>query len=156
MAWADDEAGLTPWLHDCPGARLVHGPGPWPEREGEPDDPGDRELVGRAGMVLEELGRRPALPLAAEPALERSLTLAAGAALAAIALALWGGREPTDPVLAIERLASLSAVVRDDGERVRVTVPLGARYFDLRRHGLLGVVPELPWLDGRAVEIMGG
>jgi hypothetical protein len=155
MAWADDEGGLAGWLHECPGARLVRSP-ETPEAPGDQGGPRDGELLERAGLVLAELRGRPALPLAAERALERSLTLAAGAGLAALALTLWGGREPTDPVLAIERLASLSAVVRDDGERLRVTVPLGARYFDLREHGLLGVVPGPPWLGERAVEIVGG
>ena len=69
---------------------------------------------------------------------------------------MWGRREPTDPVLAIERLASLSAVVHGGRERVLVVVPLGARSFDLRRHGLLGEVPAVPWLAGRKVEIVAG
>jgi hypothetical protein len=151
MAWADDAAGLAGWLHECPDARVIVDAGlPTPER------PDDGDLLRRARLVLTELRRRPAFPLATKPALERSLTLGAGAALATIAWTLWRDREPTDPLLALDRLASLDARVRDDGDRVRVAVPLGGRYFDLQRHGLLGEVPEVPWLGGRTVEIVGG
>jgi hypothetical protein len=155
MAWADDAAGLASWLHACADARIVLGPGagPWPAAQREP---GDQDLLRRADLVLAELGRRPALPVAAGPDLERSLTLGAGAGLAAIAWTLWGEHEPTDPVLAIDRLASLGATVRHGGERMSVVIPLGARYFDLQRHGLLGEVREVPWLDGRTIEIVGG
>ncbi len=155
MAWADDAAGLASWLHACADARIVPGPGAGTGPEAQ-EEPGDQELLRRADLVLAELGRRPALPVAAEPDLERSLTLSAGAGLAAIAWTLWGEHEPTDPVLAIDRLASLSATVRYGDERVSVVIPLGARYFDLQRHGLLGEVREVPWLDGRTIEIVGG
>jgi len=155
IAWADDAAGLASWLHTCADARIILSPGAGagPAAQGEP---GDQDLLGRADLVLAELGRRPALPMNAEPDLERALTLGAGAGLAAIAWTLWGEDEPTDPVLAIDRLASLGATVRHDDERVSVVLPLGARYFDLQRHGLLGEVPEVPWLGGRTIEIVGG
>lgn len=155
MAWADDAAGLASWLHACADARIVLGPGAWPGPAAR-GEPGDQDLLRRADLVLAELGRRPALPVDADPDLERSLTLSAGAGLAAIAWTLWGEHEPTDPVLAIDRLASLSATVRYGDERVSVVIPLGARYFDLQRHGLLGEVREVPWLDGRTIEIVGG
>lgn len=151
IAWAGDRQGLAGWLDGCPGERVVGDAG-----AGRPGGADDRDLLDRAGLVLAELRRRRAMPLAADPALERSLTLAAGAGLATIAWTLWHEREPTDPLLATERLASLSAVVRGGGDRVRVTVPLGARAFALQAGGLLGEVPEVPWLGGRTVELNGG
>jgi hypothetical protein len=167
VAWADDAAGLLPWLRRFPGERVaVRVGGALPEvldvvseagiAVGDPDEARDRELLDRAGKVLDGLGSRPAVPLATDPALERSLTLAAGLGLAAIAWTLWGDREPTDPMLAVERLGSLDAAVRRTDELVRVRVPLGARHSDLSRHRLLGTVEGVPWLGGRPVQIEGG
>jgi hypothetical protein len=161
IAWADDHDGLAGWVAACPGARIVAGPGAGaiPVSGGEAvagNAPGDHVLVERASLVLSGLQRRRPLPMATVPALERSLTLAAGAALASIAWTLWGASEETDPLLALERLASLDAVVHDDAECLRVVLPLGARYFAMHHHGLLGEVPGVPWLGGRSIEILGG
>ena len=112
--------------------------------------------MDRAELVLTGLRCRRAFPTGNQPALERSFTLAAGAALASIAWMLWGANDLADPLLALERLASLDAVVDGDAERVRVVLPLGARYFALQQQGLLGEVPLVPWLGGRSVEIAGG
>jgi hypothetical protein len=161
MAWADDAAGLAGWLRICPGSRLVAGPGagpipePWDETAAA-SEPDDLELLQRAELVVTRLHARRARLSARPPTLERSLILAAGAALASIAWSLWGSDEPTDPLLALERLGSLDAVVHDDTEVVRVVLPLGGRYFALHDHGLLGEIPALPWLGGQAVEIVGG
>jgi hypothetical protein len=161
MAWADDRDGLAGWAAACPGSRVVAGPGAGAMPalgEVAPGDaePGDRVLVERASLVLAGLRSRRASPSACTPTLERSLTLAAGAALASIAWTLWGTSEETDPLLALERLASLDAVVHDDTACLRVVLPLGARYFALHHHGLLGEVPGVPWLGGRSIEVLGG
>jgi hypothetical protein len=162
IAWADDLAGLTPWLEACPGSRLLAhpaiGPIPWAGDDSEPQEqePPDRTRVDRAGVVLAGLRCRRAFPAGDQPALERSFTLAAGAALASIAWTLWGANDLADPLLTLERLASLDAVVDGGAERVRVVLALGARYFALRQQGLLGEVPLVPWLGGRSVEITGG
>jgi hypothetical protein len=99
---------------------------------------------------------RPAVPLAADAALERSLTLAAAAALGTIAWTLWREREPVDPLLALERFGDLDAHVRFDPHRVRVRLPLGRRYQDLWQHGLLVEVADVPWLGGRVLQFAGG
>ena len=162
VAWADDLAGLTPWLEACPGSRLLAhpaiGPISWTGDDSElaEQEPLGRAEVDRAELVLTGLRCRRAFPTGDQPALERSFTLAAGAALASIAWMLWGANDLPDPLLALERLAYLDAVVDGDAERVRVVLPLGARYFALQQQGLLGEVPLVPWLGGRPVEIVGG
>jgi hypothetical protein len=99
---------------------------------------------------------RAAVPLAASPALGRSLLLAAGLGLGTLAWILWREREPTDPLLPLERFADLSARVSFEPDRVGVRLPLGARHSDLSVHGLLADVPDVPWLGDRVVEFSGG
>ena len=114
----------------------------------------DRE---RVDDVLAALDERVGVPLAEDRTLERTLTLAAALALAAIAWELWAERdEPTDPLLTLERFGDLEARIRVEQERLRVTLPLGRRYQDLADHALLGPVRDAPWLDGRAIEFDGG
>ena len=109
-----------------------------------------------AGLVQALAAERAAVPLAAGPALSRSLLLAAGLGLGTLAWTLWREREPTDPLLALERFADLSARVSFEPHRVRVRLPLGPRHADLSAHGLLADVPGVPWLGGRVVEFSGG
>ena len=99
---------------------------------------------------------RAAVPLAASPALGRSLLLAAGLGLGTLAWTLWREREPTDPLLALERFADLSARVSFEPHRVRVRLPLGPRHSDLSAHGLLADVRGVPWFGDRVVEFSGG
>ena len=101
-------------------------------------------------------GARNPVPLATDPALRRSLTLAAGVALATVAWTLWRDREATDPLLALERFGDLSGWVRFTDDRVRVRLPLGRRHADLLEHGLLADVHGVPWLAGRVLELSGG
>jgi hypothetical protein len=101
-------------------------------------------------------GDRAAVPLADGPILGRSLLLAAGLALGTLAWTLWREREPTDPLLALERFAGLSARLSFEPGRVRVRLPLGPRHSDLFQHGLLADVPGVPWFGGRVVEFSGG
>jgi hypothetical protein len=101
-------------------------------------------------------GDRAAVPLADGPILGRSLLLAAGLALGTLAWTLWREREPTDPLLALERFADLNARVSFEPRRVRVRLPLGPRHADLSAHGLLTDVPGVPWFGGRTVEFSGG
>jgi hypothetical protein len=99
---------------------------------------------------------RVAVPLAGVPALGRSLLLAAGLGLGTLAWTLWRQREPTDPLLTLERFADLSAWVSVEPSRVRVRLPLGPRHADLSEHGLLADVRGVPWLGDRVVEFSGG
>ncbi|MEV6824490.1 hypothetical protein [Amycolatopsis sp. NPDC051102] len=103
-------------------------------------------------LVLE----RRAVPLAAAPDLERSVTLAASLGLGMIAWQLWHDRESPEPGLALSRFGDLDASVRFDAHAVRVRVPLGRRHADLLRAGLLGDVPRVPWLGGRTLTFAGG
>ena len=118
---------------------------------------GYQQAVDLAAELIRVLAReRAAVPLADGPALGRSLLLAAGLGLGTLAWTLWREREQTDPLLALERFADLSARVSFEPERVRVRLPLGPRHSDLSAHGLLADVPGVPWFGGRVVEFSGG
>ena len=99
---------------------------------------------------------RPSIPLAADPALDRHLTLAASIALATVAWELWREREPTAPHVALERFRDLEARVYYSRDSVRVGLPLGRRSYDLRDHHLIDDVDDVPWLDGRTVTFGSG
>jgi hypothetical protein len=118
---------------------------------------GYQQAVDLATELIRVLAReRAAVPLADGPALGRSLLLAGGLGLGTLAWTLWRKREPTDPLLALERFADLGARVTVEPERVRVRLPLGPRHSDLSAHGLLADVPGVPWFGGRVVEFSGG
>ena len=113
--------------------------------------------VGRLDEVIRELaGERPAVPLAASMLLRRGLAVATAVALGTIAWRLWKDRESPDPALALERFGDLSARVRIEADRVHVRLPLGRRQADLREHGFLADIANVPWLAGRVVEFTGG
>lgn len=99
---------------------------------------------------------RQAAPLATGEALRRGMLLAAAVALGTIAWTLWRSREPTDPLLTLERFSDLSARVSEDGPALLVRIPLGSRHADLLARGLLADVVDVPWLPGRVVRISGG
>lgn len=103
-------------------------------------------------LVQALIVKRPAIAPTEALTLERSVTLAAAAALGTIAWTLWGEREPTDPTLALARFGDLDGRVSFDAEKVRVHVPLGRRYQDLLEHGFFANIPDAPWLGGRVVE----
>ncbi len=147
---------VEPWVRQP-------GPGRWWTNRPRPATPELRremaridELSGQAEELAGELGHRPAVVHDAGSALERSVTLAAAAALGTLAWTLWREREPTDPQLALQRFADLDGVVCFGGERIRVRLPLGKRHRDLYEHGLLADVAGVPWLGGRVVEFSGG
>jgi hypothetical protein len=118
--------------------------------------------------VLDAVGRPPVLetdrftPLAAAlhdhrafpgrtvPDLERVLRAVVGTALGSLALELWG--EDADALLALTRLRGLEARV-EVGDRVRVGLPRGQRWLDLRRVGLLDTWP-VPWAAGGLWELV--
>jgi hypothetical protein len=100
--------------------------------------------------------QRPSVPLSSDPALDRTLSIAASAAMSTIAWKLWHARESCDALLTFERFADFSAIVQFGEDAVRVRFPLGRRFFDLREHGLADSVSALPWLPGRDVIFTGG
>ena len=116
----------------------------------------EASVAERARDAWQALARRPAPGHAADPTLDRSLSLAAALSLSTIAWELWREREPTDSLLALERFGDLEGTVRFDAATVRVRLPLGKRFRDLERAGLLEDVPQVPWLDGRTVVFSGG
>ena len=116
----------------------------------------EAELVERARALWQALRDRPAIPRCHASALERSLSVASAFALGTIAWTLWRDREPVDPLLALERFATLDARVAVKDDQVCVRLPLGTRYLDLKNHGLLADVPDVAWLGGRTVVFSGG
>ncbi|NBH03980.1 hypothetical protein, partial [Amycolatopsis sp. SID8362] len=94
-----------------------------------------------------------AVPLAADRALEHSVSLAASLALGMIAWQLWEG---DSPVRALTTFADLEATVRFTRDAVRVKLPLGRRHTDLWRGGALTDVPDVVWLGGRTLTFSGG
>lgn len=107
-------------------------------------------------IVHELLIRRPAVRRNEGRGLDCALTLAAAVALAQIAWTLWRDREPTDPLLALDRFADLGARVSFDASTVRVVLPLGRRSMDLENHRLLDDVANVPWLGERVVTFSKG
>ena len=101
-------------------------------------------LAARRASVFDDSG-----------ALDRSLALAAAAALGDLAWTLWREREPTSPELALLRFRDLSAQVRFLERSVSVRLPLGPRQRDLERHGFLGEC-HVPWLAGCPVIMSAG
>ncbi|MGW0809028.1 hypothetical protein [Nonomuraea sp. NPDC002799] len=97
-----------------------------------------------------------AVPLAADGALERSVTLAASLALGMLAWMLWRERETPDPMLALTRFADLEGTIRFSRDTVSVRIPLGRRHADLWRGGALADVPNVVWLGGRTLTFSGG
>ncbi|MEH2522009.1 hypothetical protein V1279_007582 [Bradyrhizobium sp. AZCC 1610] len=94
---------------------------------------------------------RPAHRPGVDPGFENSLSLAASFALSAIAWTLWRHRSRTTALATIEHFADLDARVRVTPDRVHVRLPMGRRAWDLRDHGLLADVREVPWLGARTV-----
>jgi hypothetical protein len=115
-----------------------------------------RALVERLSELIAAMTERRAVPLAADAAFERALTVTAGVALGTVAWLLWRHREPPDPQLAIARLGDLSGVVRYGPDTVHVRLPLGRRHTDLLENGLLADVPHVVWLGGRTLTFSGG
>jgi len=106
-------------------------------------------------LLDEHLPPRRVLPERRQTGLDGSAELAAGAGLADLAYLLWGDREATHPLLAYRRLHDLEARVRVDKERVRVSLALGQRYFDLHDKGVLQDVAGVPWFAGRTLMFSG-
>jgi hypothetical protein len=110
----------------------------------------------RAIAAWQAFTARPLPGRPADVALDDAASLAAALSLATIAWELWRNREPTDPLLALERFGDLDATVQFADHHVRVRLPLGKRYRDLKHAGLLEDVPRVPWLSERTVIFAGG
>jgi hypothetical protein len=108
------------------------------------------------GLVRALAVSRRAVPRAPLTGPARTLPLVAALGLGTISWLLWTEREPTDPLLALERLGDLSGVVRYGRDEVDVLIPLGRRHADLLQHGLLARGPAVPWLPGRTLTFSGG
>jgi hypothetical protein len=102
------------------------------------------------GAVARALQDRRTLPGA--PALEQHFGAAAGTALGMIALNLWRSSARATPLLALERLADLEALVRSETGGLLVSIPRGQRWLDLQRAGMLELF-AIPWLPGDLLEI---
>lgn len=165
----------------CPGApgrgepwALLHGPDGWTGSSTLPPPRAaalarQAALFGDAAARAREIWRAlysAALPVppeaggAALDALRGSLALALGFALSEIALAL-GRRDPAawtdpDPLLTITRFADLSGEVEIGERLVRVHLPMGRRFIDLRDAGLLAPLDGVPWWGGHRIEFVGG
>jgi hypothetical protein len=118
--------------------------------------PPPEDVAQRAHETWRAFENRPLPGRPAERALDRSLSLAAALALGTIAWDLWRAREPTDALLAVERFGDIDGTVRFDEHRVRVRLPLGRRFRDLKEAGLLEDIPRVPWLDYRTLVFAGG
>ncbi|WP_051807427.1 hypothetical protein [Actinoplanes subtropicus] len=143
------------------GERWVRLPGPgrlWAtDRSAAPPSDLDPTRLGAAlDNQIADAEARTAVPHDGGPALERTVTLAAGIGLASISWLLWRDREPTDAPLAVERFGDLSAMIAFTRDTVHVRLPLGRRHADLDHHGLLADLPEAFWLGGRVVSFSGG
>jgi hypothetical protein len=162
------EAGV-PLVSGTPPARgerwrRVAGPGRWwiagPEPTGGYRPVGRIDLTGlTTGLdeLVTTMAQRPAIPRAGGGiAFERGMTLTATLALGTLAWLLWRHRERPDPQLTLSRLGDLGGLVRFEAESVRVRLPLGGRYADLRRHGLLADIPHVAWLGNRTLTFTGG
>ncbi|HEU5131560.1 MAG TPA: hypothetical protein VFT26_05630, partial [Pyrinomonadaceae bacterium] len=113
--------------------------------------------VEDAFELLQALAKdRPATTLARDSALDRHLTMAAAVALGTVAWDLWKEREQTAPHIVLDRFADLNARVDYDDDLVTVSLPLGKRFLDLRDHGLLEDVNDVPWLNGRRLVFTSG
>jgi hypothetical protein len=117
--------------------------------------PGD-QVVTRARDTWSALARRPLPGRPSDRQLDHALSLAAALALGTIAWDLWRRREATDPLLALERFGDLEGTVRFEEHQVRVRLPLGKRFRDLKDAGFLEDVPRVPWLGYRSVVFAGG
>ena len=113
--------------------------------------------VEDAFELLQVLAKnRPSISLNRDSALDRHLTMAAAVALGTIAWDLWKEHEQTAPHVALERFADLHARVDYTDDLVTVSLPLGKRFLDLRDHGLLEDVNDVPWLNGRKLIFTSG
>jgi hypothetical protein len=110
----------------------------------------------RARDAWNAFARRPLPGRPAEPNLDRTVTLAAAVALGTMAWELWRRREPTDPLLALERFGDLEGAACFDTHQVRLRLPLGKRFRDLKDAGFLEDIPRVPWLGFRSVVFSGG
>lgn len=114
-----------------------------------------RDLCEEAALVWQALRHdRPASPPQARSALDRSLSLAAGVALADLAHTLWKDHEPTSPLLPLRRFGDLDARVTFTPRAVEVRIPLGRRHQDLFFHDCLRPVRDVPWFS-TPLEVMG-
>ncbi len=160
VTWGGDRSEAAWWWRRAGEPPVL---GTWPPFDDRPygaaeadggeagDDP-----VGRLSEVHRRLARRPAAAWADLPELEAGLAALAAFGLADVAHRVFQPLGPTDPGQALTHFADLDGVVHFHQDRVVVTMPVGRRHGDLRDAGLLATIPEVPWLGGRPVELVGG
>jgi hypothetical protein len=114
------------------------------------------ELEAAAAATCRELlALRPAVAPGKATALDETAALGAALALGLLAWSLWRGREPVDPLLALERLGDLDGTARLTPDALEVRPAIGRRYLDLKAHDLLADIEGVPWLDGRIIRFVG-
>lgn len=107
--------------------------------------------AGITALWSELAAQRLALAPGSAPAFERSLALAAALSLGTISWSLWGAEGTVSPLLALQRFGDLDARIVFRRDQVQVHLPLGRRFLDLKRAGLLDDVSKVPWLGDRLV-----
>ncbi len=107
--------------------------------------------AGIAVLWSELVAQRPVLAPGSAPEFERTLALAAALALGTIGWSLWSAQATVNPVLALQRFGDLDARIVFRADQVQVHLPLGRRFLDLKRAGLLDDVGKVPWLGDRPV-----
>lgn len=107
--------------------------------------------AGIAALWSELAVQRPVLAPGSAPALERTLALAAALALGTIGWSLWSAQATVNPLLALQRFGDLDARIVFRADQVQVQLPLGRRFLDLKRAGVLDDVGRVAWLGDRPV-----
>ena len=113
-------------------------------------------VADRARDTWQAFESRPLPGRPAERALDRSLSLCGGARARHHRVGSVARARADRSALALERFGDIDGTVRFDEHRVRVRLPLGKRYRDLKEAGLLEDIPRVPWLDYRTLVFAGG
>lgn len=116
--------------------------------------------INQATEISQELAQlflenKRSLVTADNFAFERSMALSVMMCLATIAWELWRDQQPTDALIALQRLQDLDGKIIFHPESVIVRPALGRRYLDLQAQGFFREIPRVPWLGGRPLVFSG-
>lgn len=107
-------------------------------------------LVDASGSSLARL-----LPEPEPNALAVTAWLSAAMGLGLLGWKLWRDGEPPNPLLALDRLASLDGTARLMPDALEIRPAIGRRYLDLKQHDALAEIQGVPWLGGRRIRFAG-